>query len=310
MSVYLGSQLDNVFEQISNGEITGSLNAGVMNLGINTLPVFSKDAGDRNRTSPFAFTGNRFEFRAVGSGQSVAGPLVAMNTMLADSLNWVADTLESKLKQGANLDTAILKTLKELIDQHGAVVFGGNGYSAEWHKMAVEERGLANLRTAADALPVLKEAYIEELFNKLGVLSPVELASRFEIYAEQYILAIEVEAKLVVSMAKTGIYPAAVKYLSDLSATLSSLKNNSIDLSNERLVLTSSLLTSMMETVSKLSAAISKHDFSTPEEHMQFCAKTIRPLMDEVRQYADGLEGEIADELWPFPTYQEMLFIK
>ncbi len=310
MSVYLGSQLDNVFEQISNGKITGSLNAGVMNLGINTLPVFNKDSGDRNRTSPFAFTGNRFEFRAVGSGQSVAGPLVTMNTMLADSLNWIADALESKLAQGADLDTAILKTLKELIDQHGAVVFGGNGYSAEWHKMAVEERGLANLKTTADALPVLKEPYIEELFEKLGVLSPVELASRFEIYSEQYILAIDVEAKLVVSMAKTGIYPAVVKYLSELSATISSLKSNGIELDNERLVKIAALLASMMETVDKLGAVIGQHDFSSPEEHMQFCAKTIRPLMDEARHYADSLEGEIADELWPYPTYQEMLFIK
>ncbi len=310
MSVYLGSQLDNVFEQISNGKITGSLNAGVMDLGINTLPVFNKDSGDRNRTSPFAFTGNRFEFRAVGSGQSVAGPLVAMNTLLADSLNWVADTLESSLNKGASLDTAILDTLKEIIDQHGAVIFGGNGYSAEWHKMAVEERGLANLRTAADALPVLKEPYIEALFEKLGVLSPVELASRFEIYAEQYILAIEVEAKLVISMAKTGIYPAVVKYLSDLSVTINSLKANEVELSNEPLVQVTELLTAMMASVAKLSAAISQHDFATIEEHLQFCAKTVRPLMDEVRSFADGLEGEVADELWPFPTYQEMLFLK
>jgi len=310
MSVYLGSQLDNVFEQISNGKMTGSLNAGVMDLGIKTLPVFNRDAGDRNRTSPFAFTGNRFEFRAVGSGQSVAGPLVTMNTLLADSLNWVADALEGKLAQGADLDTAILNTLKEIIDQHGAVVFGGNGYSAEWHKMAVEERGLANLKTAADALPVLKEPYVEELFNKLGVLSPVELASRFEIYAEQYILAIDVEAKLVVSMAKTGIYPAAIRYLSDLSCTINSLKNNGIDLGNARLVQITALLTPMMETIDRLSTAISRHDFSTTEEHLQFCAKTILPLMDEVRHYADALEGEISDKLWPYPTYQEMLFIK
>jgi len=310
MSVYLGSQLDNVFEQISNGKITGSLNAGVMDLGINTLPVFNRDAGDRNRTSPFAFTGNRFEFRAVGSGQSVAGPLVTMNTILADSLNWVADRLDSKLQQGADLDTAILNTLKDIIDQHGAVVFGGNGYSAEWHKMAVEERGLANLKTAADALPVLKEAYVEELFDTLGVLSPVELASRFEIYAEQYILAIEVEAKLVLSMAKTGIYPAVVKYLSDLSGAINNLKTNGIELGNERLAQVAALLASMMECVAKLGAAISRHDFPATEEHMQFCANTIRPLMDDVRRYADSLEGEIADELWPYPTYQEMLFIK
>ena len=310
MSVYLGSQLDNVFEQISQGKITGSLNAGIMDLGISTLPTFNKDAGDRNRTSPFAFTGNRFEFRAVGSGQSVAGPLVSMNTMLADSLNWVADSIEAELTKGTDLDSAILATLKEIIDTHGAVVFGGNGYSAEWHKMAVEERGLANLKTAADALPVLKEKYIEELFDKLGVLSPVELASRFEIYAEQYILAIEVEAKLVVSMVKTGIYPAAVKYLAELSSTLSSLKSNGIDLDAGRLTVISAGLNTLTATIEKLSAAIAQHDFETVEDHMQFCAKTIRPLMDEARVYADSLETEISDELWSFPTYQEMLFIK
>src|SRR5512137_1269199 len=128
--------------------------------------------------------------------------------------------------------------------------------------MAVEECGLANLKTAADALPVLKETYVEELFDKLGVLSPVELASRFEIYAEQYILAIEVEAKLVVSMAKTGIYPAAVKYLSELSSTINSLSLSGIELSNERLVQIAALLTSMMETAGKLGAAMNRHDFS------------------------------------------------
>jgi len=308
--VYLGSQLENVFEQIRNGKITGSLNAGVMNLGVNTLPIFDKDAGDRNRTSPFAFTGNRFEFRAVGSGQSVAGPLVAMNTMLADSLNWVAEKLEAELAKGLDQDTAILTVLKEIIDNHGAVVFGGNGYSAEWHKMAVEERGLLNLRTGADALPVLKEAYIEELFDKLGVLTPVELASRFEIYSEQYILAIEVEAKLVVSIAKISIYPAAVKYLSELSATHNTLKAAGVTIGTESLDKVAGLVNSLTDSVNKLSAAIGTHDFSTIEEHLQFSAKTIRPLMDEVRSFADALEGEVSDELWPLPTYQEMLFIK
>jgi glutamine synthetase len=310
MSVYLGSQIENVFEQISSGKLTESLSAGMMDLGINTLPVFKKDAGDRNRTSPFAFTGNRFEFRAVGSGQSVAGPLVAMNTILADSLNWVADSLESQLKAGTELDTAILTTLKTLIDEHGAVVFGGNGYSAEWHKEAVEKRGLANLRTAADALPVLKAPHIEALFSGLGVLSPVELASRFEIYAEQYILAIEVEAKLVVSMAKTGIYPVAIKYLSDLSHCLANLKSYDIDLDTSCLTAITTPLAAMTDKTKALSAALTRHDFGSIEEHMQFCAQTIRPLMDEVRQYADALEGEVANDLWPYPTYQEMLFIK
>jgi len=310
ISVYLGSQLEDVFEQISKGDVKGSKSKGLMNLGVDTLPLFPKDPGDRNRTSPFAFTGNRFEFRAVGSGQSVSGPLVAMNTMLADSLNWVADKLESELAKGAELNAAIQAMLKEVMDKHGAVVFSGNGYSAEWHKMAVEERGLANLPTTADALPVLKEAYIEELFDRIGVLSPVELESRFEVYAEQYLLSIEVEAKLMVSMAKTVIYPAAIRYLSELSDTIAGLKEIGIDLEKESAEKVAMLAKFMMDTVSKLNGALSKHEFSTPEEHMQYFAKTIRPLMDKVREYADALEGEVADDLWPLPTYQEMLFIK
>jgi glutamine synthetase len=310
ISVYLGSQLEDVFEQISQGDVKSSKSKGVMNIGVDTLPLFPKDPGDRNRTSPFAFTGNRFEFRAVGSGQSVSGPLVAMNTILADSLNWVADTLESELAKGTELNAAIHTVLKEVMDKHGAVVFSGNGYSEEWHKMAVEERGLANLPTTADALPVLREAYVEELFDKIGVLSPVELESRFEVYAEQYLLSIEVEAKLMVSMAKTVIYPAAVRYLSELSATIAGLKEIGIDLEKESAEKVAMLAKFMLDSVSKLSGALSNHEFSTPEEHMQYFAKTIRPLMDKVREYADALEGEVADDLWPLPTYQEMLFIK
>ncbi|MCW6050323.1 glutamine synthetase III [Microcoleus sp. A2-C5] len=309
ISVYLGSQLEDIFEQISKGGAKGSQGRGIMNLGVETLPTFIKDAGDRNRTSPFAFTGNRFEFRAVGSGQSVSGPLVAMNTILADSLDWVANKLESDLAKGTDLNAAIQTVLKEVMDDHGAVVFGGNGYSEEWHKMA-EERGLANLRTTADALPVLKEGYIEDLFEKTGVLTPVELESRYDVYAEQYLLAIEVEAKLVGSIAKTIIYPTAVRYLSDLSSTIAGLKEIGIELEKETAEKVAVLVKSMMNTASKLSDALSKHDFATTEDHMQYASQTIRPLMDEVRQYADALEGEVADDLWPLPTYQEMLFVK
>jgi glutamine synthetase len=310
MSVYLGSQLEDVFEQIRNGEAKTSKAAQTMNIGVDTLPEIPKDPGDRNRTSPFAFTGNRFEFRAVGSGQSVAGPLVAMNTILADSLNWIAEQLEAKLKEGIELNAAIQSILKEIMDKHGNVVFGGNGYSSEWHKMAVEERGLANLPTTADALPVLREKYIEELFDKIGVLSPVELQSRFEVYAEQYLLSIEVEAKLVISMAKTTIYPAAMKYLSNLTSTIASLKDMSIEVDTTTVKKVAQLADLMMTEVSKLSDAIAKHDFETTEAHLQYFATTIRSLMEEVRKYADALEAEIADELWPLPTYEEMLFIK
>jgi glutamine synthetase len=310
ISVYLGSQLEKVFDQISKGVPESSEPGGMMDLGVDTLPVFSKDPGDRNRTSPFAFTGNRFEFRAVGSNQSVSGPLVAMNTVLADSLTWIADELESKMATGADLSAAAHDVLKEIMEKHSNVVFGGNGYSDEWHKMAVEERGLQNLRTTADALPVLKADYIEELFNRVGVLTPVELESRFDVYSEQYILAIDVEAKLVVSMAKTIIYPAAVRYLAELSSAITSLKAIGITLEQETAEKVAGLVQSMMDTVSKLSAALEKHDFATTEDHMQYSAQTIRPLMDKVREYADALESEVADDFWPLPTYQEMLFVK
>ncbi|HTL89215.1 MAG TPA: glutamine synthetase III [Leptolyngbya sp.] len=310
ISVYLGTQLEEVFEQIAKGEVNDSAHGGMMDLGVDTLPIFIKDPGDRNRTSPFAFTGNRFEFRAVGSGQSVSGPLVAMNTVLADSLTWVADKLEAEMASGAELNSAVFAVLKEVMDKHRAVVFGGDGYSEEWHKMAVEERGLSNLRTTADALPVLKDPMIEELFDRLGVLTPVELESRFDVYAEQYIQSIEVEAKLVVSMAKTIIYPAAVRYISDLATAIANLGNIGITIEKATAEKVAALIQSMTDHVSKLSAAMDKHDFETIEEQMQYCAKTIRPLMDQVREYADALEGEIADDLWPMPTYQEMLFVK
>lgn len=310
ISVYLGSQLEKVFDQISQGQIEGSDAPGLMDLGVDTLPVFPKDPGDRNRTSPFAFTGNRFEFRAVGSNQSVSGPLVAMNTILADSLTWVADNLESRMKAGEDLNTAAQGVLKEIMDKHRNVIFGGNGYSQEWHKMAVEERGLANLRTTADALPVLRADYIEELFTRMGVLTPVELESRFDVYAEQYLLAIEVEAKLVVSMAKTIIYPAAVRYLSELSSAIANAAAIGIEMDKESAQTVSNLIKLLMDSISKLSAAMAKDDFDSIEEHMQYSAQTIRPLMDKVREYADTLEGEVADNFWPLPTYQEMLFVK
>lgn len=310
MSVYLGTQLEEVFDQIKTGSVSDSKQKGVMDLGVAVLPPLTKDAGDRNRTSPFAFTGNRFEFRAVGSNQSVSGPLIVLNTMLADSLEWVGNRLESELAKETELNSAIITVLKEVMEEHGAVVFGGNGYSEEWHKMAVEERGLANLPTTADALPVLKEEYIEDLFQKTGVLTPVELESRFEVYAEQYILSIEVEAKLVINMAKTVIYPAAVEYLSKLSSTIANLAGLGVSLEKDSAQTVADLASSLMSTVNELSTALEKHDHSSTEEHMKYCAFTLRPLMDKVREYGDALEGEIADSFWPLPTYQEMLFIK
>ena len=311
MSVYLGSQLEELFNNIAKGELNDQYSrSGTMNLGVDTLPTLAKDANDRNRTSPFAFTGNRFEFRAVGSSQSVSGPLIALNTMLADSLSAIGDLLEAELGKGTKLDDAVVTVIKEIMGKHGAVIFGGDGYSEEWHKMAVEERGLANLPTTADALPVLKEKYIEELFERTGVLSPTELKSRFEVYAEQYILSIEMEVKLVTEIAKTVVYPAAMRHLDNIATTVTSLKEMGINLKQDHINTVADLTNSLTDKISKLQSAIARSDFGTTEEHMQYFATTICPLMKDVRADVDALEGEVALDLWPLPTYQEMLFIK
>ena len=309
ISVYLGSQIEDLLTEIKNGTVKGSSQGGTMKLGVDTLPEFEKDPGDRNRTSPFAFTGNRFEFRAVGSNQSVSGPLVALNTILSDSLNWIADQLEAELAKGSDQKMATYAVVKSVMDQHSAVVFGGNGYSEEWHKMAVEERGLLNLPTTADALPFLKDPVIMALFADSGVLSNAELESRFEVYAEQYVKVIEMEATLVIDMAKTIIYPASVRYLSELCNSIAGLKEIGISFDDATTKKVASLTESMMETVSKLDSALA-HESKDITDHMQYSAKTLRPLMDKVREYVDELEGEIADDLWALPKYQEMLFIK
>jgi glutamine synthetase len=310
LSVYLGDQLEKVFMDIKDGKLMSSARGGDMDLGLSQILKFERDPGDRNRTSPFAFTGNRFEFRAVGASQSVSGPLVAMNTMLADSLDWIGTMLESALASGKSTSEAVIAVLQELMQQHGNVVFGGDGYSAEWHKMAVEERGLKNIPTTADALPALREESVKALFKSTGVLSPVELESRFEVYAEQYLLSIEVEAKLVIDMAKTLIYPAAIDYLSTLSGTSAGMAAMGVDLDNSTAKTVAEHTNAMMLAVEKLGEASGKHDFASVEEHMHFCADNIRSLMNEVRLHADALEANVADALWPLPKYQEMLFIK
>ncbi|MGB7486273.1 MAG: glutamine synthetase III, partial [Phormidesmis sp.] len=296
MSVYLGSQLEDIFNQIKDGNLTGSSHKGQMHLGVDTLPPLTKDAGDRNRTSPFAFTGNRFEFRAVGSSQSVSGPLIALNTMMADSLTWIADQLEGKLSGGSDIGDAVQAVLKDIMEKHGAAIFGGNGYSEEWHKEAVEQRGLLNIPTTADALPYLKSDSIKQLFESTGVLSPTELSSRYEVYAEQYVLSIEVEAKLVVDMAKTLIYPAVLRHLNEAAGAIVNLSDVGIDMDKAPIEKVASLAKSLLESASKLEEASSKHDFGSTEDHMQFCAGTVRDLMNEVRAAADSLEGEIADD--------------
>jgi glutamine synthetase len=312
LSVYLGSQIEQIFNQITDGKLDCTEDSGMMDLGLSQIIPFVKDAGDRNRTSPFAFTGNRFEFRAVGSEQSVAGSLTAMNTMLADSLNWMADELDTAIegKSNAAIRAGVIKVLKKVMKEHGAVVFGGDGYSAEWHKEAVEKRGLANLPTTADALPKLRDKDVVHLFESTGVLSPVELEARFEVDAEIYLLKIAVESKLVISIATKTIYPVATAYLSELAQTASAAAELGVDFDTSLAQNIAANIDGMMKSVAKLKKEITKDSFKSVEEHMQFCAGDIRSLMEKVRGYVDALEAEVADEFWPLPTYQEMLFIK
>ena len=309
MSVYLGDQLEKVFEDIKKGKLTGSTDGGEMDLGLDQILNFDRDPGDRNRTSPFAFTGNRFEFRAVGSSQSVSGPLVAMNTMLADSLNWIAEKLEVALST-QDQTAAVISVLKELMEAHGNAVFGGDGYSSEWHKAAVEERGLKNIPTTADALPAFKSQEVIDLFESTGVFSAVELESRYEVYAEQYNLVIELEAKLVSDIGKTKIYPAAIAYLSELTHASSSVLDLGIELDTTITKEVAEHANGLMAAIAKIDSEVVKHDFADTEAHMRHSADVLCPLMAEARLHADALEMLVADELWPLPKYAEMLFIK
>jgi glutamine synthetase len=214
------------------------------------------------------------------------------------------------LSSGKEKPGAVAAVLQELMKEHGDVVFGGNGYSEEWHKTAVEERGLRNLPTTADALPVLNEQSVIDLFERTGVLSPVELASRYEVYGEQYILSIGVEAKLVVELAKTVIYPATMSYVSDLAATLNSASYLGVELKPAGIKKIAEHSNAMMATVTQLEEALLNDHFESTEAHMKYCAGPLRALMDKVRVHADALEAEVADDYWPLPKYREMLFIK
>ena len=222
ISIFLGDQLTDVFDQIAKGGATNSKEKGTLMIGVDTLPVLPTDPGDRNRTSPFAFTGNRFEFRAPGSLQSIAGPMVTINTILAEALDYIATEIETLIADGAEFNAAVQKVLEEIITDHGSVVFNGDGYSDDW-QIEAAARGLPNLRTTLDALPELITEEAMELFSHYGVFSHREMHSRYEIALEQYALSIGVEARLTLEMANTVILPAALRYQTELATNVASL---------------------------------------------------------------------------------------
>lgn len=311
ISIFLGDQLTDVFNQIKKGGAKRSKKAGFLKVGVDSLPVLPKDAGDRNRTSPFAFTGNRFEFRAVASNQSIAGPIVALNTIVADSLDYIATQLEKATKGNPKkLNGAIQKVLKEIIVQNGRVIFNGDNYAEAWHKEAEGKRKLANLRTSIEALPNLTSKETVAVFKKHNVLSPRELAARQDVYTEQYCMTVAVEANTCLEMGRTIIFPAAVRYQSELAVSAVNLKAVGIRVDTVTLNVVTGYIKTLQDGLNDLEKIIANvHGKNLLAEAKYYCDKVL-PKMLEIREAADALEGYVADDLWPLPTYQEMLFIK
>jgi glutamine synthetase len=308
ISIFLGDQLADVFEQIAKGAATSSKSKGTMMIGVDTLPVLPTDPGDRNRTSPFAFTGNRFEFRAPGSMQTVASPMVTINTIMAEALDYCASELEAAVAAGTVFDTAVQNLLTEIITTHGAVVFNGDGYSDKWQVEAAE-RGLPNLRTTLDALPELITEPSLELFERYKVFNHREMHSRYEIGLEQYALTIGVEARLTLELGSTLILPAAVRYQTELALNLSALKAAGVEADTSALTEVTTPLADLRAALSELKTALSAQGGETTLAEAEHARDALLPAMAAVRAAADRLEGIVADDLWPLPTYQEMLFI-
>jgi glutamine synthetase len=308
ISIFLGDQLTDVFDQIAKGGATNSKEKGTLEIGVDTLPVLPTDPGDRNRTSPFAFTGNRFEFRAPGSQQSIAGPMVTINTILAEALDYIATELEGMIAEGTEFNAAVQKVLQEIITVHGAVVFNGDGYSEAWQAEAAD-RGLPNLRTTVDALPELITDEAMDLFSKYGVFSHREMHSRYEIALEQYILSIGVDARLTLEIANTVVLPAATRYQTELATNLASLKAIDAEGDTTSFDEVSSSIAALRAGISALRQALGDGEASSAEDEARHSQKKLIPAMASVRVAADVLEGLTADDLWPLATYQEMLYI-
>jgi glutamine synthetase len=311
ISIFLGDLLTQIFEGIEKGKVKGPKKGGdTLTVGVDTLPPLPKDFGDRNRTSPFAFTGNKFEFRAVSSGQSIAGPLVALNTIVAESLDFVATELEKATKgDPKKLNHAVQKLLGDIYREHKDVIFNGDGYSDKWHKEA-EKRGLPNLPNTVDALPEIISKENVAVLEKYDVLSSRETRSRYEIYIERYCKDINSEGMLALQMAKTMILPAAYRYQGELAQTAASLKAAGVDSDTTSLDRVSKLVASLEKGIAKLEKALDHAANGDVLAHARHYRDAVIPAMVECRTVADELESIIADDLWPLPTYREMLFIK
>ena len=313
ISAFMGEQLQDVFAQIEKvGEAKSSKSGGLMGLGVNVLPKLPKHAGDRNRTSPFAFTGNKFEFRALGSGQSVSFPATVLNTIVAESIDELCAKLEGALKKkGSKFDVELRKLLAREIHEFKHIMFNGDNYTAEWVKEA-KKRGLLNLKSTMEALPKIVDKKNLALFKKYGVMSHREVESRYEIFLDQYFKTVNIEGETGQHMAQTMYLPAATRYLSDLLATAEAgedvgVKTKGVLATAKRV---NELVDHLIETIDVLAKRNQDpggDDVHSKAEHMH---KNIVPALKDVRDVVDRLERIVPDDYWPVPTYRDMLFVK
>lgn len=298
ISIFLGEQLTDIIDQIEKGSVKSSTKGGVLRVGVDSLPELPRDATDRNRTSPFAFTGAKFEFRAAGSSQSLSGPNVILNTIVAQSLDEICTELEKADKK--NFHAAVQSLLQKIIKKHKRVLFNGDNYTQEWVKEA-EKRGLPNLKTTPEALAFMKKPEVCDLFAQYEVLIKTETLSRYEVYSEGYQTIIDYEARLASHMVKTMYMPAVMSYQADLAASIQSVEAvGKAKLEEQRKVLSkiTDLIESSLIAVTKLDAAIKKGD-----------AVKTKSMMIGLRTPIDELEGLVPQDIWPVPSYAEMLFM-
>jgi glutamine synthetase len=299
ISIFLGAELEKVFQAIVSGEGDPHTPAAVLGLGTPVLPPLPMHGGDRNRTSPFAFTGNKFEFRALGSSMSLAFPNTVLNTIVAEAIDDLADKLEAQVKGGTDLDEALTAVVKEAYGDHQRVIFAGDNYTDEWHAEA-ESRGLKNLRTTPDALPEVLSDPTVAAFEKYEVLSHRELESRYEVWLEQYIITANIEAETAANIAKTMLLPAALRHVALVDAA------GMDELAAEA----RSLAASFVEAIGELEAANSYPDGVEGLELAEYARDSQLAALARVREVGDELEKIVADDLWPLPKYSEILFIK
>ena len=313
ISIFLGEMLTDILVQVEKGLPKRTLKRDQLNLGARSMPQLPRHSGDRNRTSPFAFTGNKFEFRAVGSTHSIAWPNTILNTIVAESLDMIATELERAVgsaRQPAKLESAALAMLQKIVKEHKRVCFDGDGYSEEWHAEA-DKRGLPHMRTSVDAFPVLKSKKTVDVFKKYGVLAKTEVESRYHIAVEKWVKQLTIEAETLATMARTMIIPAAMRHQKLVAETVTATEGAGVDCPEtvEALERFAGFVGQARIAVLALEAEL-VHESADPTKHAQRIQSHLIPAMQTMRAACDTLELYVAADLWPMPTYRELLFLQ